>query len=108
MVPETKLYFECHVTIEPVFDEKLELARMISRDFGFKVADLLMKKRKGDAEERSQHDTFTTGRSKSYPDIHERMVGLIKALKSADFKVWRYKIEDTLLDSKQNDSLELL
>ena len=108
MVLETRLYFECHVTIEPVFDERLELARRISKHFGFKVADLLMKKRTDDTEERSRHDTFTTGHSKSYEDIHTRMVGLINSLKSEGFKVWRYKIEDTILDSKQGDELGLL
>ena len=135
MVLETQLYFESHVTIEPVFEyddiecnncglclierdhaksncpgptSDIDKVKQISREYGFKVADLLMQKRAEDSAERSRHDTFTTGRSKSYEDIHTRMVGLIKALQKAGFKVWRYKIEDTVLDSKMGDLLRLL
>jgi len=137
MVLETQLYFEAHVTIEPVFDDPCEVCqgcgvvppgrectvcngegkltssdlgavKQIAKSHGFKVADLLMQKRKADTQERSKDDTFCTARSKSYEDIHGRTVGLIVDLKSAGFKVWRYKIEDTVLDSKYSDVLGLL
>lgn len=136
MVLETQLYFESHVTIEPVFDElddmectlcggclierdhamsscpgpktPLEKVKGIARDHGFKVAELLMQRRKADTQERSKDDTFCTARSKSYEDIHNRTVGLIVDLKAAGFKVWRYKIEDTIMDSKHNDALNIL
>lgn len=138
MVFETKYYFECHITIEPVFDDHdgddMECSRcgccLIERDharngcpgpvtrlsqlkdivsiYNFRVADLLMKKRAIDTEERSKNDTFCTGHSKDYEDIHRRMVDLIGHLQEAGFKVWRYKLEDTILDSRNEDVLGLL
>lgn len=135
MVLETELYFEAHVTIAPVFEyddiecnncglclierdhavsgcpgpnSDLDKVKQISQEFGFSVADLLMQKRSIDSPERSRCDTFTTGHSKSYEDIYTRMVGLIKSLQNAGFKVWRYKIEDTVLDSRMRDLLGLL
>lgn len=36
------------------------------------------------------------------------VISLIFELKAAGFKVYRYKIEDTLLDSKSIDTLSIL
>jgi hypothetical protein len=41
-------------------------------------------------------------------DMISRMISLIVELKAADFKVWRYKIEDCVIDSRTQDLLELL
>lgn len=38
-------YYECHITIEPVFDDRLSALKMIAGFFDFKVADLLMYKK---------------------------------------------------------------
>lgn len=103
-----KYYYEAHVTIEPVFDERLAQAQVIARQHKFKVADLLMKKRERDSEERSKNDTFLTGHSKSYSDIQERVRAVVNQFKQEGFKVWRYKIEDTMLDSKFDDCLNIL
>lgn len=96
----TELYFECHVTVEPVYDERLERLKAIAAEPGikFKVADLLMRKRMADTPERSQFDTFCTGRDVIYPNLEERMRNLVEALIEEGFEVWRYKIENTLLD----------
>lgn len=103
------LYFECHVTIEPVFGERLKLAQDLSRNHKFKVAELLMKKRDSHDEfEPSDYDTFTTGHSKYYSDIRDRMIALIENLKNNEFKILRYKIEDTVCDSKRSDYLGVL
>lgn len=103
------LYYECHITIEPVFDEKLEEIKEIVKPFNFKVAHLLMKKREDDTEERSKTDTFMTGHSKAdYWDLEGRMCQLIDKLKLSGFKVWRYKIEEIAIDSRISDVFELL
>lgn len=91
------IYYEAHITIEPTFDQKLDLFKVICEDYGFKVAELLMKKRKDDTLERSSLDSFCTGRSKSYDDLNSRMMNLVEKLQP-HFKVWRYKLEATLLD----------
>lgn len=92
------LKFESHITVEPAYDEDLERLKEIVRPFGFRVADLLMRKRLRDTPERSQFDTFCTARC----DDREGMIATTKecvdALQAQDFRVWRYKIEETLLD----------
>jgi len=103
-----KHYYESHVTIEPVFDDRLERAKRWADVCGFKVADLLMKKREADTEERSKNDTFMTTHSKDLTDIIGRTKTFIEGLKAAGFKVWRYKIEDITMDSRINDELSLL
>lgn len=97
-------YYEAHVTVEPVFDSDLERFKVICHDYKFRVANLLMQKRKEDTEERSKNDSFCTGRGISYTDIERRMMALVERLEKEGFKVWRYKIESTLLDSRYDDS----
>lgn len=104
LTPTTKLYFECHITIEPVFDERLEHLKELAKPYRFKVADLLMRKRLADTPERSSFDTFLTGHSKDYLDLEGRMMSLATRCSSEGYKVWRYKIENTLLDVKFDHS----
>lgn len=93
----TKLY-ESHITIEPVFDEQLELFSNISTKYNFKPAKLFMQKQRADTPERSSRDTFCTGHSDTYEDMEDRMLKLVESLIHNGFKVWRYKIEHILLD----------
>lgn len=108
MIPDAKYYFECHITIEPVYDERLELATEIAKKHKFIIAELLMRKRKEDTESRSKNDTFMTGRHSNYEILEDRMKSCIYYLQLNGFKVWRYKIEDTIIDSKQQDTLGLI
>lgn len=103
-----KYYYEAHVTIEPVFNERRDVAKVIAENWKFQLADLLMKKRSEDTEERSSKDTFMTSHSKRMMDISYRTIKLVKDLKAAGFKVWRYKIEDTVMDSRIDDEYHLL
>ena len=107
-MPESKLYYECHITIEPVFDERLALADCISDKNYFRVADLLMQKRHEDLPTRSKFDTFMTGRHKNDQILRDRMLSTIKDLQSHGFVVWRYKIEDTICDSKLDDLYKVI
>ena len=104
----SKLYYEAHITIEPVFDLERAVASNIAMPYNFKLADLLMKKRNEDTEERSSKDTFMTGHSKSFKDLEQRTKECIMTLQIAGFKVWRYKIEDTILDSRTEDVFNLI
>ena len=102
------LYFECHITIEPVFDERLDQLKMMCHHFNFKVADLLMQKRETDTITRSKNDTFVTGHSMFYYEIEERMRELLYSLKLSGFKIWRYKIEEVIIDSRNSDTYNIL
>ncbi len=101
-------YFECHITISPQFDEQLSKAETLAKNYNFKIANLLMQKRKEDTPERSKYDTFMTGHDSNYNSLEKRMIELIKTLKSNNFTIYRYKIESILLDSRIEDKLKLL
>ncbi len=100
----TPLYYECHVTVEPIFDERLQQFQDICAKYNFRVAKLLMHKRKEDTPERSSKDAFCTGHSKCSFDLEIRMLRLMMDLHAAGFQVWRNKIEAILLDSKNKRS----
>ena len=97
-VPTTSLYFESHVTIEPVFDEQLDRFKVLAKAHRFYVADLLMKKRAKDTLERSRFDTFATSRGQDFMELRRQTLSLVENAKRAGFIVWRYKIENTLED----------
>lgn len=101
--------YEVHITIEPVFTEtRMEELRRISEENGFKPAHLAMLK-EGKEPETSRYDTFITGHWASYYLAEQHMRVAILYLKSAGFRVWRYKIESIVLDSKyEHDPLDLL
>ena len=105
---EARLYYEAHVTVEPVFEADLARLGEIAGRHGFRVADLHMRKRKQDTPQRSQDDTFMTARAQSSADIVARTTAVVRDLKAEGFAVWRYKIEDTVLDSRTRDTLGLL
>lgn len=96
------LYLEAHVTIAPVFDMEREMADIIARKYNFKLAHLVMlKKQPGDTDKPSQRDTFMTGHSKNIDELAIRTRRLVQALRAEAFKVWRYKIESCVIDSRQ-------
>lgn len=90
--------FEAHVTIEPVEGERFDDFADICTRNSFKPAHLLMMKNRQWAEERSDRDQFCTGHATSFDELEERTLQLVADLKEGRFKVWRYKIEQTLLD----------
>jgi hypothetical protein len=95
------MYFEVHVTIEPVEEERYDLFKSLSKEWGFWCSEWALKKENG-------YNFFATSRSKSYDDAFNRMDSLIKNLLNNKIKVLRYKIEDTVLDSKILDELEII
>lgn len=105
---DVELYLEAHITIEPVFDAGRDRADSVARLYGFKLAHLLMKKERAATEARSDRDTFMTGHSKNCDDIRLRTKTLVQHLQRSGFKVWRYKIENTLLDSQNEDVFGLV
>ena len=98
-IPDPK-YFECHVTIEPVFDVRLELLRSTAAVFRFRVAELLMKKHRQATAIRSDWDAFTTARGDDFWELRDRMNRFAEALRELGFQVWRTKIEAILFDER--------
>lgn len=88
--PQTHLYFEAHVTVEPGKEAGL---MEICKPVAFRVAELYMKN-----NVRHDKDSFCTGRGKDYIDLYDRMMHVVQECLKAGITVWRYKIENTLLD----------
>lgn len=105
---QTGLYFEAHVTLEPVFEDRLEFLKAIAQQYHFRVADLLMQKSPSGEATPSQKDSFCTSRSKEWKIIESRTRYFVNALRSRGFKVYRYKIENTIMDSKIHDEMEIM
>lgn len=88
------IYYECHVTIEPVFNERLELFKTLCEPLGFKVAKLLMEKGP------SRKDSFCTTHGSNVEELIARMRLLVSFLEANDFEVHRNKIEAIVLDER--------
>lgn len=106
---QANYYYESHVTIEPLTtDEQIDKFTVLCRQHNFHPAKLFMQKRPSDTEERSKYDSFCSSRSRDYDTIVTNTVNLVKTLKEAGFRVWRYKVEDIQFDSKVKDIYNLL
>lgn len=88
------IYYECRVTVEPVFNERLELFASLCAPLGFKVAKLLMDKGP------STKDSFCTAHGADCAELELRMRGLVDRLRDAGFSVYRNKIEAVVLDER--------
>lgn len=88
------IYYECHVTVEPVFGDRLAVLEQLARAHGFKVAKLLMDKGP------STKDSFCTGHARDFGELQERMRLLSSSLLANGFSLWRRKIEAVVFDER--------
>jgi len=94
-------YYECHVTVEPcVEEERLLLLKKVCKGHQFRVADLLLVKRKVETAARSNKDSFCTTRASTLSETQRRLNALVEILNNNGFKVWRAKIEAVIYDEK--------
>lgn len=92
--------FEAHITVEPVFDKEFETFETECRQYHFRPAKLLMQKDRAETAEWSSKDSFCTGHHSDYGVLMGRGRQLIAALKDEGIKVWRFKIEEIILDER--------
>jgi hypothetical protein len=91
------MYYECHVTVEPVFGERLEELKSLADSCSFRVANLVML----DKDFPNQKDSFCSARHKDLQTLGDLMLRFVGALKIKEYKVFRYKLEATLFDTKE-------
>ena len=100
---EARLYFEAHITVDrPEFTGDLYWDRFkrIGEKFDWKCS----KFDQDDVD--GYHDKwFMSARDTDYEKLKSRMRTTIQTLTDFWFNVIRWKIEDTLLDSKYGDTL---
>lgn len=97
------LYYESHVTIDPLDAATRAEVESHCKAHGFRLAKLYMEKNKPHTT-----DAFMTTRSQTYADIRDRTARFVRSLWSVGITIRRYKIELTLDDSKIKDNLGLL
>lgn len=103
------MYYEAHITFEPVFGYDLDKLKFRAENLGFKVADLVMLHGAQDKYPAlPRKDAFVTARGYNYESLVVKVMELVTAMAVSGIKVLRYKIEDTLCDSKIQDVLSLL
>ncbi len=91
------LYFEAHITVKPYeLDSDLDRSMRIACEcFDMRVSTFLMFVKPDE-----QPKAFTSMRSQSLHDIVSRTREAVLYLKDTGHDVLRYKIEETLVDSK--------
>ena len=101
------LYHEIHVTLEwnDFLACDIDFIRNEAKNHGFHMGDLLLMKKE---DQRSHKDAFFTSRAKTYDDAVTLTKSFCALLKRYGHKVIRYKIEDTVLDSKFEDTLGII
>jgi len=92
------MYYESHITVSPLFGKDLDTFKNICAYWGFRVADLYMLKDRDVTPERSNKDTFCTGRHQDQELLHQNMMSIVSDSEDCGLKVWRYKIEAILTD----------
>lgn len=96
------LYYEAHVTLEPVFDRKAEDLQEIAQRHGFRVAELLLQRRAVETATRSTKDAFTTRRGADYTILRDEAEAFAMDLTEHGLVVWRVKVEAALYDKRRN------
>lgn len=100
------LYYEIHVTLHPDFaEDRLAIAQQLGNEHRFHMADLVYLK---GAPDRAEGDMFFTSRTTFFEDAVNKVDQFCKALAEHGFRPIRYKIEDTILDSRIDDRLGLI
>lgn len=94
MTHTTDLYFEAHVTIDPVYN-RMEVVKSLADSHDFRVAELFKAN-----DQRSDKDCFMSARGIDYDRILSNTEALVDDLMKHGYNVRRYKIENTLLDVK--------
>lgn len=100
------MYYEAHITCEPMFDEhEHERFRQLCIEAHAKPAALFLRGRSRDTLQRSDIDSFATIRTTDLDMMYELLKACVRHLQNNGVKVWRYKVEKTLIDSKYGDDV---
>lgn len=93
------LYYEIHVTTDPPVDEaEAERLARVAKGLQFHQAKLFMQK--GDPH---NLDAFYTARTVSLADAQFLTYRFVRTLRALGVNVRRYKVEDTIVDTKEED-----
>ena len=95
----TRLYYEAHITVEARDMDFWEEFEGLFRGFRVSRFDI-------DHVDDYNNKWFMSTRGKDLGELGDKIRDAINTLIEYNYKVTRWKIEDTLLDSKYGDTLE--
>jgi hypothetical protein len=93
------LYYEVHVTITPPKPSEVEHLSMLASKYGFRMAKLF-KLSDGSSNDKDAFFTYRSTPGELFEQVRSKMLHFVGELAMELFTVKRYKIEDTLLDTK--------
>lgn len=96
-----RLYYEAHITVEAGTDDQWGSFSQAARRVGWRAS-----KFDEDEVDDMSGKWFLSRRHELLDVIEQTIVGTVRAIEDLGMIVIRYKIEDTLLDSKHGDKLE--
>lgn len=101
--PHSVIYYECHITVEPVLNERLVILKGIAERLGFKLANLVKVNEPVEGKDQFRRDQFMTAHShpSGIEELCDRMKLLVTRLQTARYEVHRFKIEGVVLDSRE-------
>lgn len=99
-------YFEAHVNLgEMTKDEELALVHLLE-EINFKTTDIVNTPYEG--LEQEEFHTILTTKDNNLQNLTKRIKDSCNLLIKQGYKVNRYKIESTVIDSKYEDKFNLL
>lgn len=101
-----ELYFETHVTVDPLTEEQQHLADAVLTSFGFKRAELVMLK--DNTVSPHYGDAFYSSRHYGMRSARQSVAAAVGWFTGMGIRVRRYKIEFTIMDSRIEDQMNLL
>lgn len=96
----TRLYYEAHITVPPLTEKDSEgLDKLCKGSIWHRSTFELHKN--GEVP-----NGFVSARAATRTEILDAMAAMLATLQQAGFEILRFKVEDTLLDSKRGDTLQ--
>lgn len=96
----TALYFETHITLDPVDGEALKKVQELCTKYNMRISTLILRREDGSPGEQHKDDIFISGRYLYYNEAVDKVQAMVVAVQHLNIKVRRYKIENTLKDIK--------
>lgn len=101
--------YECYVTLAATSADRMLAAKILAEQHAFEIHwPGHRDRRAAPTATHSVDDSFMVGTGADQRELTGRMGALIKALQASGVPVYRYKIEQVILDSRRCDLLELL
>jgi hypothetical protein len=105
------LHYQGHIYLQPVSEDRIQLISNLAAGLAFQVKGTLREKiplKEGSKYFVSLYDICLHCHNKDFSVVSFNMVNLIKELYKYELSVSRYTLDNTILDSRYKDTLNLI